>query len=258
MSANNQMYELFNDMVKGYKEGNMDIVEQCARCWMQIAEDNPFTYDTPEYDLFFNMQKSYMIWSKGAIDQKLNRRKMIRYAKELCALNPKQPYIFDKKADQEEQKRKQQEIKMLEEARLKKEELRRQEEEKQRQDGDARYVMLSMVKAYNENNEVNFKQFAVHLMDIAERNPFNEGTECYDKFEDMREAYNKHNMRRVYVMGQQLCDAINQTELEPNKKVVLDEPKKVLGVPDEEKKSWFKFLHPWKKEGGKNDSEGSN
>lgn len=257
MSINNQMYVLFRDMKKGYDEGNMDIVEQCARCWMQIAEDNPFEYDTPEYDLFFNMQKSYAIWSKGAIDQKINRRRMIQYAKQLCALDAKQPYVFDKIADEEEKRIKREAIQQEQEAKRKKEELRRSEEEKKRAESlkknDVRYVMLEMTKAYNENDNENFRQNAIHFSEILNENPFPEGTEEYYKTEEIKDACEKHNVRRIIVLAQQLCDTINNVQIEP-KKVVLETPKTILGVP-EEKKSWIKFLHPRKKEGVKNDGK---
>lgn len=106
MVINNQMYNLFRNMKQGYAEGNDDTVEQCARCWSQLATENPFPYDTPEHEEFFQMTKAYMIWSRGDINAKINRRKMVQHAKALCALNPKQPYTYDKKAEMEEKKQK--------------------------------------------------------------------------------------------------------------------------------------------------------
>lgn len=158
MSVNNQMYNLFKDMKQGYANNNNDVVEQCARCWMQLATDNPFPYDTPEYEEFFQMKRCYTIWARGDVNAKINRRKMVQHAKALCALNPKQPYVFDKIAEREEKKAKEEWIE--------KEQIRKQEE--------------------------------------------------------------------------------LQT-----KTVVNKEPEIILGViPEEkkEKKSWFKFLNPWKKE----------
>ena len=106
MSVNNDMFIYFKTMKQGYAENNNDVVEQCARCWMQLAEENPFKYDTPEYEEFFQMKRAYTIWARGDVNGRINRRNMVKHAKALCALNPKQPYIFDKKADEEEKKAK--------------------------------------------------------------------------------------------------------------------------------------------------------
>lgn len=166
MNLNNQMYMLFKNMKQGYAEGNSDIVEQCARCWMQIAPENPFPEETPEHEEFFQIKRSYTIWSRGDIDAKINRRRMVQHAKALCALNVKNPYTYDKKAEQEEQKAK--------EERIAQEQLRKQEDLK---------------------------------------------------------------------------------KIDEPKKVINEEPQVVLGViPEEkeekeEKKSWFSFLNPWRKEG---------
>ena len=90
-------------------------------------------------------------------------------------------------------------------------------------------------------------------MDMNVDNPFEEGTEEFELFNTMHLNWIKvpSNKRRTYVVGKQLCELINNTELEPVK------PKEtVLGVIPEEKKSWFKFLFPWKKEGESDDGEG--
>lgn len=104
MSKNNQLYNAFNNLIKGYAIGDEVAIEQNATNLCQLAENNPFTYDTEEYEKFYQMQRSCRLWLKNGVDHKINRRKMIGYAKELCALNPKQPYIYDKKADEEEKK----------------------------------------------------------------------------------------------------------------------------------------------------------
>lgn len=157
MVLTNQMYNLFRDMKQAYANGHDDAVEQYARCWAQLAPENPFQYDTPEYEEFYQMQRAYMIWNRGDINAKINRRKMVEHAKALCALNPKQPYVYDKKA------------------------------------------------------------------------------ELLDKKEEMEKQ-----------------NAIKE-EIKEEKKVINEEPQTVLGVlPEEEekeKKSWFKFLFPWKKDG---------
>ena len=113
MSLNNQLYKIFNDLTKAYKENNYGSIEQAARCWMQLTSENPFIYDTPEYEEFFQMHRCYEIWAKGAIDQKINKRRMVQHAKALCALNPKCPYVYDKKAEEEEKRAKQEYIESL-------------------------------------------------------------------------------------------------------------------------------------------------
>ena len=104
MNANNQMYRMFKIMKQGYAEGDVNAVEQGARCWLDLAPENPFPEDTPAYEAFFQMQKCYSIWRRGDIDRKINRRRMIMWANKLCESNPKQPYKFDKKAEEEEQR----------------------------------------------------------------------------------------------------------------------------------------------------------
>ena len=111
MSVNNQMFILFKNLKEGYANDDIDAIEQNARCWMQLAPENPFKYDTPEYEEFFQMQLCYTIWARGDVNSKINRRKMIRHAKALCALNPKQPYVYDKKAEEEEKRKKEEWIK---------------------------------------------------------------------------------------------------------------------------------------------------
>ena len=127
MSATNEMYRLFNTMLQGYKEGNRDTVEQCARCWMQLATENPFEFETPEHEEFFQMQRCFQIYSRGAIDQKINRRRMVEHAMKLCALDPKQPYTYDKRVEEEEKKQK------LFERQKQKEEMQKEQEIKKEQ-----------------------------------------------------------------------------------------------------------------------------
>lgn len=177
MSRNNIMYTMFKQMKQGYANNNMDDVEQCARCWLRLDPENPFQENTPEYEAFFQMQKSYIIWMRGDIDRKLNRRKMRRYAIELCSLNPKQPYRYNKEEEQLE----------LEEQKAKEEERRKKIREKEQLKDDE--------------------------FDIA------------------------NNVQPKLI------------------KQVKTEKQVVLGVPqeNEDKKSWLRFLHPWRKD-DKNDS----
>ena len=226
MNTNNQMFILFKTMKEGYAEGNNDVVEQCARCWMQLATENPFTYDTPEYEEFFQMKKCYTIWSKGYVDQKINRRRMIQHAKKLCELNPKQPYVYDKKADQEEKKQ-------LEEQRA-------QEKIQSEKAEDVQYVLKLMNEAYLANNDASFEQYALHLMEISTENPFVLGSNEYELFSVMKTCYSNSNYKRMYIAAKQLFGILNKTEEEPEKQVVL-------GVLPE-KKSWFSSLFSRRKE----------
>ena len=86
-------------------------------------------------------------------------------------------------------------------------------------------------------------------MDIADENPFTFGSNEYEMFATMKICYNNSNIKRVISVGKQLFAQLNK--IEPEKQVVL-------GVLPDEKKSWLKFLFPWKKEGGSDDSQRSN
>lgn len=89
-------------MKEGYANNNPDQLEHGARCWLDLNPTNPFPEESPEMEAFFQMQKCYSIWKRGDIDRKINRRRMIMWAEKLCELNPRQPYKFDKKAEEEE------------------------------------------------------------------------------------------------------------------------------------------------------------
>ena len=102
MNKNNQCYKMFKLMKEGYANNDLNQVEHGARCWLDLEPNNPFEFNSPEFEAFFQMQKCYMIWRRGDIDRKINRRRMIVWAQELCKLNPRQPYKFDKKAEEED------------------------------------------------------------------------------------------------------------------------------------------------------------
>lgn len=102
MNVNNQCYRMFKEMKEGYANNDSNQMEHGARCWMDLAPENPFKEDSDEYEMFFQMQKCYRIWKRGDVDRKINRRRMIEWARKLCELNPRQPYRFDKKAEEEE------------------------------------------------------------------------------------------------------------------------------------------------------------
>ena len=165
MGVNNQMYALYADMKRAYAMDDSGTVEQCARCWLQIAPENPFKYDTPEYEEFFQMQRCYTIWFRGDVDQKINRRRMAQHAKKLCELNVANPYKFSK-----------------EEARL---EL---EEKKSKEAADIRAIQEKKIE----------------------------------------QMFNNKQEEKKIVLG------------------ILPEEEK---EKEKEKKSWFRFLNPWKKDG---------
>lgn len=168
MSVNNQMYMLFKKMKDAYKNEKYDVMESSARNWLLLDPENPFAPNSPEHEAFFQMQRCFIIWRNGDINGRINKRKMVEWAKELCKIDPKQPYKFDKKAAEEEAKAAQE---------IKPQEIKKEEPKEQ--------------------------------------------------------------------------PKVEQT-------VIEEEPKKVFGVIPEERKSWFKFVFPWKKEGGSNDSSRSD
>lgn len=104
MSITNQCYKMFNLMIHGYETNNKDELEQGARCLLEIASVNPFDMDSDEMEAFFQMKRCYEKWKSMGIDHKINRRKMVMWTEKLCSLNPANPYKYDKKAEEEEQK----------------------------------------------------------------------------------------------------------------------------------------------------------
>jgi len=247
MSVNNQMYNHFKGMKQAYANDDISSLEQYAACWMQLATENPFKYDTPEYEEFFQMKKSYDIWHKGAIDRKINRRRMVQHAKALCELNPKQPYVYDKEAEKAEKEAEAERIRKL--------------EEEKRQTNDVQFVLDDMNNAFLKNDEVTFEQDVFCLMDITSENPFSVGMDEYEYFSIMMKCYQKSpmNKKRLMEAAKCLCDVMSYTEIYPEKtkKIINEEQQTVLGVLPEnnkEKKSLFKFLRFWKKEGGQDDS----
>ena len=113
MNKTNQMFRLFAEMKKGYRDKNEIMFQHGAQCWLDYDPENPFTPDTPEYNAFFQMKKCYTIWKRGDIDRKINRRRMFEWAEQLCKINPKQPYKFDKAADEADKKEAEEEAKRV-------------------------------------------------------------------------------------------------------------------------------------------------
>ena len=131
------------------------------------------------------------------------------------------------------------------------------EETKTELDDDVNYILTCMVNAYNSGNNASYEMYVIHLMDIIEENPFKEGTEEYNLFDEMMINCKRvpTNKRRAIVVGKQLCELINNTEIYPEK---VQTKQTVLGVIPEEKKNWLKFLFPWRKEGDQDDSQRAN
>ena len=132
MNENNQMYMLFKNMKEAYKDGRNDIVESYARNWLLFNPENPFQPGSPEHEVFFQMQRCFTIWRNGDINARINKRKMAEWAIKLCEINPKQPYRFDKKAEEEEKLLKaKKEQELLEQKKLEEEKVNKPEEVKQ-------------------------------------------------------------------------------------------------------------------------------
>ena len=171
MGYNNKMYQLFQEMLDGYKTNNDGLFQHGARCLIAMNPINPFKEESKEADLFFTMSITYARWNNHSVDAKINMRRMLAAAQELCSLVKENPYVYSKEEEEQEL-----------------EELKRQEELKKQEE-------------------------------------------------------------------------LNKEEIKETNVVVNDPPQVVLGILPEnkdekkEKKSWFKFLNPWKKEGDKNDSK---
>ena len=242
-------YETYKTMIDSYKN-NDGRFEAAARNWIEDSEACPFDIKDAR-ELFFNAKKYCRKWRNGGIDSRSSKRNMVECVRRIAEMNIGYPYELIEKEKEEakdrEYKKQLEQKQKTEEQKKKEEELKKEQDQRlndQENAEDAKYVLYRMADAYNANNDVNFKQFAVHLMEITLENPFAEETPEFYKFEEMKEVYLKHNMRRLHVLAGELCQIINYTEIEPEK-IKLEEPKKVLGVPDE-KHSWFKFLHPWR------------
>ena len=229
-------YKLYEEMLEAYKT-NSDTFISAAINWVEAVNETPFENEEARR-LFFKAKKYNRNWRNGGIDTRSAKRNMIEMVRQIAAMNLPNPH------NPEEVKQKVKKIEKKETEKAEKEV--KKEEEKVELVADTRYVLLAMAKAYNEKNETNFKQFAIYLMDITKENPFAQATDEFEKFEEMFEANKKHNMRKLFVSAGQLCEIINNTDVTTKK---LDKPQTILGVlPDDEKekKSWFKFLHPWK------------
>lgn len=104
MSDNNTMYRMFRQMIQGYKLGKEgdNLFTHAVHCWMDLNPENPFVKESEAYDYFFRMKNYYNVWKLHSADYRINEKRMLAEAKKLCELKPKNPYKFDKKADEQE------------------------------------------------------------------------------------------------------------------------------------------------------------
>ena len=239
------MHDLFNEMMEAYNAKNMQKFEIAARMLVDNDLPNPFPDDAVEHNLFFKAKRYRMKWRAGGVDMRSSRRNMMAMMRQIAELQPENPYPA------EEPKRAEPKEEVKEEPI--KEEIAKQEEKE-----DVMYLMSCMVKAYDKGDEAEYEMYVTKLMEAAKENPFLLGTNEYEMFSTMITCYKRNppNKRKTFVVGKQLCDLINATELYPEK---VEKPKQtVLGVLPEEKKNWRKLLFPWKKEGEQDDGQGTN
>lgn len=242
------MYELYEQILAAYKSGDERRIAGAAINWLSASAEDPFAQEEAR-ELYFKAKRFYLKYKAAGIDMRSSRRNMISYVKQIAALNLPNPYkkeepkIIENKPEPKVEKKT--ETKKEIKTEISKEEL----------NDDVKYLLTNMVSAYNAGNETSYEMYVTHMMDIVEENPFVLGTDEYELFSTMVATYRRNppNKRRTFVVGKQLCELINNTELYPEK---IQKPKQtILGVlPDEEKKSWRQFLFPWKKDGEQDDS----
>ena len=252
------MYELFDQLKLAFESKNEDMFKTLARLWIDNDNPNPFAADSFEHNLFFKARTYCFRWHAQGIDSRSAKRNMVEMVRRLMENNPSNPYSKEEKIKETKQEVKQKEKKIEKKPEAKKEEKAKdvqQEINNEDLEGDIRYLLMCMTNAYNEQNEASYEMYLTHLLDIATVNPFKVGTDEYEMFATMQICWNKvpPNKRRSYVVGKQLCNLINNTEIEPE-----EAKQTILGVLPDEKKSWFKFLFPWKKEGESDDGAGIN
>lgn len=105
MNKNNIMYRAFKDMMEGYKEkteeGRIKFAN-AVNSWMAQEPENPFEPQTPACDCFYRMQMCYTNIQRNTVGSKFSSRQILVEAEQLCELKQKNPYKFDKKADEED------------------------------------------------------------------------------------------------------------------------------------------------------------
>jgi len=235
------MYKTYEALMRG------ENFEANARNWMDANLPNPFEDGTEAHKLYFKAHQYCVRWRRGGIDCRSGKKYMFNTIHKIIDMGTPNPYSPTDTFQPKEipvVKKEQPEMKIIEEPEISNEELKE----------DTQYLLYCMVNAYNEKNESSYEMYVSHLMDMPIENPFKLGTDEYELFSIMKTCWTKNppNKRRSYVVGKQLCDLINNTEVEPEK------PKTILGVLPEEKKSWFRFLFPRKKEGESDDGTGTD
>jgi len=258
MGRHNEIYRLYQEMLDGYNSNTEVIFAHGARCLMALNPESPFTMDTTENEYFGQMQLNYERWANKGIDTNVSYRRLISAAKELCALVKENPFTYDEVEAKEEEEQKKKELEALKRKDTSKEIKKSDEVSDEEHKEDVNYLITRMANACLLNQEASYEMYVIHLMDTAIENPFKFGSDEYELFSIMKACYthNPPNKRKTFVVGKQLCDLINFTEVEPKK---IEKPKQtVLGVIPEEKKSWRKILFPWKKDGGQDDSSRTN
>lgn len=239
------MYELYEEMVKAQNDERL--FSAAVRNFLEACEENPFEGEAHQY--FFEMKKYYKKWRNGGIDMRSSKRNMVAAGHKLMTLNLPNPFIKGEETFAEPA-----ELPKIEEPAVE-QKINEPEITPAELKEDMDWLMANMVNAHLRGDEPSYEMYVTHLMDIAQENPFLLGTDEYELFSQMMATYRRNppNKRKTFVVGKQLCDLINNTELYPEK---IEKPKQtVLGVlPDEEKKSWLQFLFPWRKEGEQDDS----
>ena len=249
------MYKTYEALVRG------ENFEANARNWMDANLPNPFEEGSEAHKLYFKAHQYCVRWRRGGIDCRSGKKYMFAAIHKIIDMGTPNPYspkdVFPpKKVEKKEQPKKvieqpkKVEIKQQKEKTQEKPEISKDELKE-----DTQYLLYCMVNANNNNNETSYEMYVSHLLDMPIDNPFKLGTNEYELFSTMQACWKKNppNKRRSFVVGKQLCDLINNTEVEPEK-----QKQTILGVVPDEKKSWLKFLFPWKKDGELNDGAGSN
>lgn len=213
MADNNLMYQMYKQMVQGYKlgEAGNNLFEHSVICWMNENPDNPFPEDTEAFEYFFQIKKHYSVWKLGGPDKKISVRRMLNSAKDLCAAKTKNPYKYDKKAAEEERAlNKEAALKSLEEATkaLQEAELRKAEHEE-----EVRQIMEEL------------KQFDI---------------DNHNRIDDMiaNEANIKAQIKNKELQSRYVFN-VDQSKYPDEKDLESDEPKKEA---ETEKKGWLKRL----------------
>jgi hypothetical protein len=104
MSANNDMYQFYKEMILGNKigkDGN-GLFEHAVCSWLSMRPENPFPEGTDAYEHFFRMSNYYNVWKLGGTGERFSMRRMFSAARDLCATKTKNPYKYDRKAAEEE------------------------------------------------------------------------------------------------------------------------------------------------------------